>query len=631
MAKYKSIVVTDLGLALVAATHSGGTIQFTSLKTGNGVYSGTEVLKSMKDLKSVRQTIGVTGLTREAAVVKVRSILTNEGVTEGYYVTEIGLYAMDPSINKEILYAIIVAEKGKEDYLLAYSDSPQSITFELYIATTGVEEGVTFTASIIEGIYATVQDLEEHLGASNPHKITKSTIGLGNVPNVATNDQTPTYTAASANAALTSGEKISVAFGKIAKAVSSLISHLSNKSNPHSVTKSQVGLENVPNVATNDQTPTYTTVSIDSALTSGEKLSEAFGKISRAVSSLISHLANTSNPHSVTKEQVGLENVPNVSTNDQAPTYTVASSNTNLASGEKMSVAFGKIAKAIKSLISHLADTSNPHSVTASQVGLGNVSNVSTNDQTPTYTVASSNANLVSGEKISVAFGKIAKAIKSLISHLADTNNPHSVTASQVGAVKEGGGVGQNDNTIYIGWAGIDGGLKATVDATDLGTLVTTGSADSVVLPVAKGGTGASTAAGALTKLGAVPATETSKYNFVNKTINAINIDTVYNYNYVVAISQSGLGTLPETVSSWVSVTNFYTDHFVTQLAYTCSGSTSAERPVEMWIRERYIASSSVWSKWRLIHNDSTITAGTTDLTAGTSSLETGKIYLVYE
>ena len=69
----------------------------------------------------------------------------------------------------------------------------------------------------------------------------------------------------------------------------------------------------------------------------------------------------------------------------------------------------------------HLSDTNNPHKTTAAQVGLGNVPNVTTNDQTPTYTPASANVALASGEKLSVAFGKIAKAINSLISHLADT------------------------------------------------------------------------------------------------------------------------------------------------------------------------------------------------------------------
>lgn len=69
----------------------------------------------------------------------------------------------------------------------------------------------------------------------------------------------------------------------------------------------------------------------------------------------------------------------------------------------------------------HPSDMNNPHQTTAAQVGLGNVPNVATNDQTPTYTVASANTAMTSGEKLSVAFGKIAKAINSLIAHLSDT------------------------------------------------------------------------------------------------------------------------------------------------------------------------------------------------------------------
>lgn len=43
--------------------------------------------------------------------------------------------------------------------------------------------------------------------------------------------------------------------------------------------------------------------------------------------------------------------------NNQAPTYTEATALTKLTSGEKLSVAMGKIAKAIADLITHLADT----------------------------------------------------------------------------------------------------------------------------------------------------------------------------------------------------------------------------------------------------------------------------------
>ncbi len=74
---------------------------------------------------------------------------------------------------------------------------------------------------------------------------------------------------------------------------SDLTSHTNNKNNPHGVTKSQVGLGNVPNVVTNNQTPTFTETTTLAKLTSGEKLSVAFGKISKAITDLISHIRDT--------------------------------------------------------------------------------------------------------------------------------------------------------------------------------------------------------------------------------------------------------------------------------------------------------------------------------------------------
>lgn len=47
--------------------------------------------------------------------------------------------------------------------------------------------------------------------------------------------------------------------------------------------------------------------------------------------------------------------------------------------------------------------------ITPADIGLDNVPNVATNDQTPTFTVASTRENIVSGEKLSVIMGKIMK------------------------------------------------------------------------------------------------------------------------------------------------------------------------------------------------------------------------------
>lgn len=69
------------------------------------------------------------------------------------------------------------------------------------------------------------------------------------------------------------------------------------------------------------------------------------------------HIGNKSNPHGVTKAQVGLGSVPNVATNDQAPTFTQASALGNLSSGEKLTISLGKIMKAIADFIAHKEDT----------------------------------------------------------------------------------------------------------------------------------------------------------------------------------------------------------------------------------------------------------------------------------
>ena len=230
MAKYKRIVTTEAGLALLEnAAYIGGSIQFTALKVGSGAYDGTEELSAMTALKNVRQTFGVDSVSKRNSDIIVRAVINNNGVTEGYAMTEIGLFASDPDTGAELLYAVIVAEEGNEDYFPPYADAPTSITLEMNIGITESEEAVSFTAAPMEGAYVSAESFNEHKeNKSNPHGVTKEQLGLGNVPNVTTNDQTPTYTAATANTALSSGEKLSVAFGKIAKAISSLISHLAD-------------------------------------------------------------------------------------------------------------------------------------------------------------------------------------------------------------------------------------------------------------------------------------------------------------------------------------------------------------------------------------------------------------------
>jgi len=86
-----------------------------------------------------------------------------------------------------------------------------------------------------------------------------------------------------------------------------------------------------------------------------------------AISASTSHTSDTTNPHSVTAAQVGLGSVDNTADADK-PTSTA----TQAALDDKADDA---------DLTSHTSNTSNPHSVTATQVGLGSVDNTSDADK----------------------------------------------------------------------------------------------------------------------------------------------------------------------------------------------------------------------------------------------------------
>lgn len=81
------------------------------------------------------------------------------------------------------------------------------------------------------------------------------------------------------------------------------------------------------------------------------------------------HINNKENPHGVTKEQIGLDKVPNLAPSDMTITFTEANKAENLTNGETLKVLFGKVAKAVRQIIDHIADKKNPHGVTLKDLG----------------------------------------------------------------------------------------------------------------------------------------------------------------------------------------------------------------------------------------------------------------------
>lgn len=243
---WENTVITNAGIELLKNALSGGTITVTAIKSGAGKVD-VSALKSQTAVSSIKQSGTVQGVTKTNETIKIGVLFSNAGLSAGYSMTQLGIYAKG-STGSEVLFAISQSTTGKE--VPAESAMPSwSLVHNFYIK---LNNDVKMTATVDPEGYVTFETMQKALNMhtgnkSNPHSVTKSQVGLGNVPNVATNDQTPTYSDTTTLVTLSSGEKISIAFAKIKLAITTLINHLANKSNPHGVTKSQVGLGNVEN------------------------------------------------------------------------------------------------------------------------------------------------------------------------------------------------------------------------------------------------------------------------------------------------------------------------------------------------------------------------------------------------
>ena len=243
---WENTVITNAGIELLKNALSGGTITVTAIKSGAGKVD-VSALKSQTAVSSIKQSGTVQGVTKTNETIKIGVLFSNAGLSAGYSMTQLGIYAKG-STGSEVLFAISQSTTGKE--VPAESAMPSwSLVHNFYIK---LNNDVKMTATVDPEGYVTFETMQTALNThtgnkSNPHSVTKSQVGLGNVPNVATNDQTPTYSDKTTLVTLSSGEKISIAFAKIKLAITTLINHLANKSNPHGVTKSQVGLGNVEN------------------------------------------------------------------------------------------------------------------------------------------------------------------------------------------------------------------------------------------------------------------------------------------------------------------------------------------------------------------------------------------------
>lgn len=203
-----------------------------------------------------------------------------------------------------------------------------------------------------------------------------------------------------------------------------LSAHLADYTNPHRVTAAQMGLGNVPN---------YPLASLAQAQAGTDNASLMTPYLTAAeITSLIgnafnAHLVNYNNPHQVTAAQLGLSNIPNY------PMATVAEAQAGTNQATLMSpylTAAAITTQALSPLNAHIANVGNPHGVTATQVGLGNVQNYATATNAQGQTGTAANLYMTPASTTAAIAGQVGNAFAA---HVANVSNPHNVTATQVG------------------------------------------------------------------------------------------------------------------------------------------------------------------------------------------------------
>lgn len=244
--------ITNAGLNVLLRALAGDNIVFTRVQIGNGAVQTAATAEALAnplvDLTITAITVGTTNVT-------LQTKFSNSLVEAGFRHTETAIWCQNQDDDtQEVLYAYGYQQEATADYISAIGDSILETQMDFLVF---VGESQNISAIISESmVYASANDLKAHVeNKDNPHEVTKKQVGLEYVPNVPTNNQTPTYTTPANLTALVSGEKLWVALGKVARAVLSLISHLKDNKNPHKIDAKQIGAaaENHSHTATDIQ------------------------------------------------------------------------------------------------------------------------------------------------------------------------------------------------------------------------------------------------------------------------------------------------------------------------------------------------------------------------------------------
>ena len=165
---WNDAVITNQGKELLAQWPQGGTFNLDKAATGQGTVSPS-LLMGQTNLVSQKQTMSIIHMEKVEGGIRVQLQLTSEGVTTGYTVNQIGIWA-SLSGGGSKLAAIFQDDTGLT--VPTYDEMPDFV-FTFY-ATLQMDNEGEITVSIDLSTVVTRSDFNAHLNDNeNPHNVTQ--------------------------------------------------------------------------------------------------------------------------------------------------------------------------------------------------------------------------------------------------------------------------------------------------------------------------------------------------------------------------------------------------------------------------------------------------------------------------
>lgn len=158
---YSTTYITTQGAILAAKTLQSKTISFSKFAIGSGEIADPSVenIKALTGLVSSKLNFDITKIKRETDTqVTVRGLFKNTDAEESFYLRELGLFAIDPDTQQEILFAYI--NYGTEAEYINNSITEKKEHYYDMIITVDNANNVTITVDP-STVYVNEQELNE--------------------------------------------------------------------------------------------------------------------------------------------------------------------------------------------------------------------------------------------------------------------------------------------------------------------------------------------------------------------------------------------------------------------------------------------------------------------------------------